>query len=394
MPFSYSIYKKLRIFVGISCCFIAIPGYTALAKMKQMPGFVTASSFLPKAYSLPGAGRSLRITYLSTNGVTGQGLVPVTAEVILPAGKAPAGGWPIVAWAHGTVGVSNNCAPSRNPWSERNSRYLSEWMKRGFAIVATDYQGLGTPLPHPYLNTRAEAYGLLDAVRAAISSAAPLENKIMIVGQSQGGGAAFASAAFAPKYAPELNIRGIVATGTPYMTPELLKQITKPSDNMAYNPMVVYSLYLAQGFAGYHPSFKPREIFTPRAMPAYRAAAKVCVGPLTAKVKKEGLNFDNSLKPDFSEKIAPALAAMQYPTMKLKYPLFTGTGELDKDVPPALQLALVKAACAAGTTVEAHLYKGLDHSQTVNASLPDSAVFTNAVMSGKTITSQCEAVPQ
>ncbi|MDX5949569.1 alpha/beta fold hydrolase [Zymomonas mobilis] len=359
---------------------------------------LTISEPLPKAFSLPNAGRSLRITYLSTNGVTGNGVVSVTAEVILPTGKAPIGGWPIVAWAHGTVGVSDSCTPSNNPWTERNSHYLSEWMRRGFAIVATDYQGLGTSLPHPYLNTRAEAYSLLDAVRAALSSVPNLKNKIMIVGQSQGGGAAVASAAFAPEYAPELDIQGVVATGTPYMTPELLKQMTTPSaneqKNASYNPMVVYSLYLAQGFAGYNPDFKPETIFTYRAMPAYRAAAKLCVAPLSTKVKKEGLNFSNSLKPDFAKTIEPALAAMRYPTLKLKYPLFIGIGELDQDVPPALQFALVKAVCTAGTTVQVHIYKGLDHSQTVNSSLLDSAIFTTAVMQGQTISSQCDLIPK
>ena len=32
-----------------------------------------------------------------------------------PTGDAPEGGWPIVAWAHGTSGLAAPCAPSRNP---------------------------------------------------------------------------------------------------------------------------------------------------------------------------------------------------------------------------------------------------------------------------------------
>lgn len=112
------------------------------------------------------------------------------------------------------------------------------------------------------------------------------------------------------------------------------------------------------------------------------------------KVKKDGLNFSNTLKPDFSKALAPALIAMKYPTLKLSRPLFMGTGELDRDVPPPLQFGLVKAACAAGTTVQAHVYKGLNHDQTVNASLADSAIFTKAVMADQPVASDCTLQPK
>ncbi|KXV76790.1 alpha/beta hydrolase [Acetobacter cerevisiae] len=380
---------------GLSLTPLFSTGHAATTQTAGQPGTMTASAPLPAALSLPDAGRALRITYLSTNGITGKGLVPVTEEVILPAGKAPPGGWPIVAWAHGTSGVADHCAPSCNPWSERNRKYMSAWMKRGFAVVGTDYQGLGTPGIHAYLNTRVEAYSVLDGVRAALSSVPGLQNKIMIVGQSQGGGAAFASASYAPDYAPELNIRGTVATGAPYVSQELLQQMTSSgAQETGFNPVIVYTLYLAQGLSGYDSSFKPETVFTDKAMPAYQAAADLCVHPLTDKARTEGLNFSNALKPGYQHALAPALAAMAYPTMKLKQPLFVGTGEVDQDVPPPLQLGLVKAACAAGTVVQAHIYKGLNHDQTVNASLPDSEAFTKAVMSDQPLTPQCTPTPE
>ncbi len=53
---------------------------------------------------------SQRVEYRmpSVNG----GLTVATAVVLLPKGIAPAGGWPVVAWAHGTTGVADQCAPS------------------------------------------------------------------------------------------------------------------------------------------------------------------------------------------------------------------------------------------------------------------------------------------
>lgn len=56
--------------------------------------------------------------------------------------------------------------------------------------------------------------------------------------------------------------------------------------------------------------------------------------PLTDKARAEGLNFSNAVKPGYQKALAPALEAMLYPTMKLKQPLFVGTGEVDQDVPP------------------------------------------------------------
>ena len=186
-----------------------------------------------------------------------------------------------------------------------------------------------------------------------------------------------------------------MATGAPYITPALMQQImAAPASGASYNPVMVYTLYLAQGLAGHDHAFRPQDAFTPKAMPAYRDAAKLCVHQLTDRVKEDGLNFGNSLQPGFARALAPALAAMEYPTLKLAQPLFIGTGELDRDVPPPLQYGLVKAACAAGTVVQAHVYKGLSHDQTVNASLPDSATFTQAVMSDRPVTPQCSPVPE
>ena len=71
-------------------------------------------------------------------------------------------------------------------------------------------------------------------------------------------------------------------------------------------------------------------------------------------------------------------------------PVFIGSGDQDHDAAPARQLALVRDACAAGSVVEAHLYAGLDHSATVNASLKDSVPFVRKVMAGEAISPICK----
>ncbi|GBQ25741.1 hypothetical protein AA13594_0006 [Gluconacetobacter azotocaptans DSM 13594] len=378
-----------------ACQQAAPPAPAPVVQPVAVAGSLTAQAPLAAADSVPGAGQALTISYLSTDGVTGSGLVPVTGEVIYPAGPAPAGGWPIVAWAHGTVGIADICAPSRNPHSARDKTYLAEWLHRGFAIVATDYQGLGSDGTHPYLNARAEAYSVLDGIRAALSGLPDLRNRVMIVGQSQGAGAAFAATAYAPEYAPALDIRGTVATGIPYMTPQIAKALTAgahgkkaPKDD----PLVAYALLMGASTAGLDPSFDASAAFTPRAMKAFHAASSVCFPDLFDRVKADHLTQANAFAPGIDTALAPSFRAMAFPTLKLRTPLFVGTGARDRDVAPDGQLLLVKDACRAGTIVQAHLYKGLDHSQTVMASVPDSAAFTRAVMAGGPVQPSCSPV--
>src|SRR3546814_18708495 len=78
--------------------------------------------------------------------------------------------------------------------SERDIRYLNSWLEQGFAVVASDYQGLGTPGPHAYMVTRPEAYSMLDSARAAVSSQRNLSGKAILLGQTQGERAAVAAA--------------------------------------------------------------------------------------------------------------------------------------------------------------------------------------------------------
>jgi hypothetical protein len=113
------------------------------------PGQMLRTEPLDARLGLASAGRQMRILYSSTNGTDGTTPVAVSGAFFLPPGTPPAGGWPLIAWAHGTTGVANVCARSWQRRSERDARYLNTWLQQGYAIVATDYQGLGTPGPHP-----------------------------------------------------------------------------------------------------------------------------------------------------------------------------------------------------------------------------------------------------
>ncbi|MGH1559106.1 hypothetical protein ACRAWD_18365 [Caulobacter segnis] len=118
------------------------------------------------AEPVAGRGRARRTHPLQLDRLAGrQGHGDRLGRGVLPEGAAAGGGWPLIAWAHGTTGVADVCAPSFMPRSDRDQQYLSAWLAAGYAIVATDYAGLGTPGPHPYLQPRSEGLAVLDSAR-------------------------------------------------------------------------------------------------------------------------------------------------------------------------------------------------------------------------------------
>ncbi|HEX2812624.1 MAG TPA: lipase family protein [Sphingopyxis sp.] len=367
---------------------LAAEAPAAQAAPAPVAGTLIESAPLAPEFGLDGAAQAFAIRYGSTDGVTGSGAVPVTGALFIPKGTPPAGGWPLIAWAHGTVGIGDDCAPSRNARSARDRTYLDHWLGEGYAVVATDYQGLGGPGPHAYLNTRVEAYSVLDSVRAVLGGDFGLANKVLLVGQSQGAGAAFATAGYAADYAPDVNLRGTIATGLPNLA---VAGETSRSDGDKPDRLIAYLLYIASAAQQIDPSYDPAAVITERAMPLYRQAADTCVVDMFNAVVEAGLTRANSFRTDFWHHYAPMLTYAGYPTLHIATPVFIGTGAEDVDTPAAMQKTVVDGACAAGSTIEWHVYPGLDHSGTVNRSFTDSRLFAQQVMAGKPVAGTCSA---
>jgi acetyl esterase/lipase len=369
-----------------------MPGfYTWSGKVPVKPGQMLRSEPTTDRTPLSNAASATRILYTSTNGIDGKSPIYVSGELYLPKGKAPKGGWPLMAWAHGTVGIADKCAPSFAGRSQRDVDYLNYWLDQGYAVVATDYQGLGTPGRHPYLATAAASYSVLDSVRAVQKGKFGLSRKVVLIGQSQGGGAAWATAAYAAKYAPELDIRGTVATGTPYFSPDAQAATLAAKPRDAVDPTFAYTLLILTLEEMRDPAFKITDYVSDKAMPVMRTAFTECIGPLFNAVTENKISYNATFKKDGMAEIVKAYAVMGYPTLKPKGPIFMGTGGKDRDVVPGMQESLVKDACKAGAKIEWRLYPELDHSGTVNGSRQDSAPFVKKAFAGEKIAGNCKA---
>ena len=158
----------------------------------------------------PQGASAYRVLYRST-GLKGEPIA-VSGVVVVPDGPPPAQGRPIVAWAHPTTGIVPHCAPSLAFFVFQQMQGLRDMVARGYIVTATDYPGLGTAGPHPYLVGQSEGRAVLDSVRAARNLAAmSASNRFAVWGHSQGGQAALYAGQLAKDYAPELNLVGVAA---------------------------------------------------------------------------------------------------------------------------------------------------------------------------------------
>lgn len=163
------------------------------------------------------AGVTYRVLYQSLSGLGDENANPIDTPIAVsgliafPPGNAPPGGWPVLSWAHGTVGSADHSAPSMDPYvaqmrprpglgllrkiNKAPHQLLNSFLREGWAVAMTDYEGLGTYGTHPYLLGRSEGRGIIDIVPALRQLAAKtveqrISERYAIVGHSQGGQAA------------------------------------------------------------------------------------------------------------------------------------------------------------------------------------------------------------
>ncbi|WAC48268.1 alpha/beta fold hydrolase [Asticcacaulis sp. SL142] len=352
--------------------------------------------------SLQQAVRTERILYSSIDWLNPDKPTIVSGMVFFPKGAMPKGGWPIIAWAHGTTGVADVCAPSFLPRSDRDKDYLNAWLEAGFAIVATDYEGLGTPGPHPYLQYKSEAISVLDSLRAAQNAYPNLlrDDQIIIMGQSQGGGAALAAAYLAPSYAPELKIKGTVATGPVAHTQNFGKAhqeplpgiFADPSDysNTAFEILYFLGTIRSMDSAG----IKAEDYISEAGLPMLRKAQSSCFWDLIGYANEIKLSIPDMYKKDIQALTTQAEKVSAFPDAKIQTPVFTGTGQADVVAQSNFQYNFISAMCVAGTSVEWRYYPNATHSSAVMRSRVDSPAFIEKVLHGKKPQNRCgELVP-
>ncbi len=359
-------------------------GVTQAEKNKAKPGRVF--HIYPQIGGAPANAKAFRIIYRSTN-LKGEPIA-VSATVIYPAGPAPAKGRDVIAWAHYTTGVSSRCAPTLLPNLSGTIPGLEDMLSRGYVVVATDYEGLGTPGVHAYLVGDSEARSVLDSVRAARNlSGAHATNRYSVWGHSQGGHAALFVGETAAEYAPELKLVSI-ATAAP--ATDLVALFKAQKASIAGNSLTAMALLswsrtynvpldslLEEGVEG-----------------SFEKVGESCIQSISQMLQT--LKLARPLQKAFLKADPTEIPALRELMLKnsvgnrpIGVPVFIAQGSSDVTVEPSITIGYAKSLCSRGTPVTFKMLKGASHSFAAEKSAYAAVTWMTDRFKGKPAPNDC-----
>ena len=327
------------------------------------PGQVIWSRPLTGAAALPGAAENLLVLYHSTT-LAGQDTA-VSGTISIPAGQPPAGGWPVLSWAHGTTGIADICAPSRDAPGHPSHIYnqladatLNQWVERGWAVTKTDYEGLGTPGPHPYLAGASAARGTADIVLAARQLRPGIGKRWVVAGHSQGGHAALFTASLAPAWAPSLDLTAAVALSPAGGAHDVIAGL---ADVPAPAPALGSLALVLLGAAAADRTLRLDRILTPAALRLLARAGTCGIDDLLAQ-GSPSLTAAGVFPPgaDISP-LLRVLAANDPAALRLRAPALIVQGDDDPIVARSSTDRIARSLRASGAPVAYHRYPGRGH---------------------------------
>ena len=201
--------------------------------------------------------------------------IAVSGSVFAPDGPAPAAGRPVIAWAHPTTGVASRCGPSlASDGGATGVPGLSAFIAAGYVVTATDYPGLGTPGPHPYLVGESEGRAVIDSVRmAGHLDGAHAGTRYAVWGHSQGGHAALWAGQLAPEYGSGLEL---IAVATAAPATDLAALFQRDIGGLSGNVLASMALVSwSQVFADQ--GLRTDQVVSPLSVPAARLIADHCI---------------------------------------------------------------------------------------------------------------------
>ncbi len=337
---------------------------------------------------IPDQWRARRILYTTTRD---ENEPAVASGLVIASDHLPAGPRPVIAWAHGTTGVAAQCAPSLLPsrWNADVIPGINQALRRGWVIVATDYVGLGTPGPHPYLIGQGEARSVLDSVRAARQmSQLSLQDATVVWGHSQGGHAALWAGVLAPTYAPDVNVVGVAALAPASDLKALVEEVRNTLEGR------VLGAYILSAYSDIYPDVSFDHYVRSAARVLVREAADRCLdipeaipSVFTAVLSRQPIYAVTPLGGALGRRLAH-----NTPTGPIKVPLLIAQGLDDHLVLPSMQRSYVNGLCHSGQSVEYRTYRGRDHLSLLwpgSRLVPNLLAWTEARLAARPQASGC-----
>ncbi|HLR56744.1 MAG TPA: lipase family protein [Beutenbergiaceae bacterium] len=355
-------------------------GFSASAELELGTAASPGELLRAEPVEAPEGAEGIRILYTTTRDGEATPVV-ASAVVYTPTGVEDA---PVVAWAHGTTGQASGCAPSMNSLEAGAMYVLDDVLTAGWAIVATDYTGLGTPGSHPYLIGEGEGRSVIDAVRAAGQSDLSLGQDTVVWGHSQGGHAALWAGGLWEEYAPELPLAGVAALAPAANVPAVI-------DSWAESRLSnIFSAYVLSSYGQEYDDVAARDYIRPPAEATAQALAARCLDDpgtavsLTASLLQETTIWDGGeVRGPLRDR-----AEENIPDTPISAPVLIAQGEDDAAIPLASQDAYTADRCGEGWELDYRTYPGLDHLPLVepdSEAIDDVFVWTAALFSGEDV---------
>jgi pimeloyl-ACP methyl ester carboxylesterase len=414
------------------------PGGGLVEAQPQTPAFYEAASKIspegalgqivaqePIATPVAGA-QAWRIAYISSD-LAGRKTI-VTGLVVAPVGPTPPDGRPIMAWAHGTTGTAENCGPSQvlNPaqglneyflmngdsWTDYGLPSVEAFIKEGYVVVGTDYQGLGGGGRHQYAVAATQARDVIDSIRAVSSmKASGAGKKAIVYGWSQGGGATIAAASL-PQYigqqgtaSDNIQLLGFVAlapfdTAVLAATPDqsgsekLMAELTaKFSDNVFNFTHFAMNLW---GTQAAFPNLKLDDVFTDDGAEVVdRVFSNKCMHSAADTLNYAyASEYRSLLNPKPKNTLAWTLALVQSSVAPVKpiAPVIIYWGTKDTVLPPVMGKLYQDQMCTLGGNVERVRLAGEQtHFSTPGAAAPLYLRWVKERMAGTPLATGCPA---
>jgi Secretory lipase len=374
----------------------AAPAAAAALPAPSGDAFYTPPSPLPsgspgdiiwyRSSASPVSGTSAwQVLYLST---TAQGAATAVSGTVIVPTAAYSGTRPVVAYAAGTQGWGSQCAPSKEIAAGNFDEEfaVNNLLAKGWAVVVTDYPGLGTPGPEAYNVGIPEGYAVLDSLRAAtrltaagLSASAPMG----VMGYSQGGGAGGWAAQEHASYAPDLNLKGVAIGGTP-------ANLQAVAANINGTAFFAFLAGTASGFNAAYPSLDLNASLTSAGQAAMAALGTMCqVQALASYAGKSIQDYTvGGVNPISSPAWQTVLNANDLGGVKPDVPVFETHGLLDEVIPYSVEQTLHNQWCAMGVADQLTGYAG-DHVLTSLEDQTDVVNWLNGRFSGQTAPSNC-----
>jgi acetyl esterase/lipase len=359
------------------------PFYDPPEDLGAPPGTILRSE--PFDDGIPTGARAWKVLYVSTDADDEP--IAVSGLVIAPI-DAPAGPRPLLAWAHGTTGIARACAPSFSDDPLAGIPDMTGPLERGWVLTLTDYPGLGTPSPHPYLVGESQGRAVLDSVRAAhqLDIGLELDDRYAIWGHSQGGHAALFAGQLADEYLPQQELVGVVA----------LAPATRLQDNLAAiegtEAGSVLTIFTVESWTDIYPDI-PDGTLNGDARRAVDLIGDVCLNqPSRFRVVVAGLVLpdeilavDPTTDPIWTERLTqntPDPAGVSAP-------LLVAQGLVDEIIDPGVTVGWVSDRCDAGAPTDWQEYPDVNHLAVVGPGGTDGLSWTLDRFAGEPSSGSC-----